>query len=178
MQAHPPHGRLPDQLNPQQRQPDSKTGWTQQRGLATRLACPASASVMEWGRRGSSSSCVTPITPHSRARTRSSWWSRRGASGPSGSLQITARPAKKSRVTRVRSLSCTISTRTGEPRSRKCVHHGPSLRGSAVRAVLLISPWPGRRVTVGLVERKLDPHAGFGWPYGPAAIAARGPRCR
>ena len=35
------------------------------------------------------------------------------ASGPSGSLRITVRPARNSRVTRVRSLSCTVSARTG-----------------------------------------------------------------
>ncbi len=37
MQAHPHPGRLRDQLNPEPKQPDSKSGWTQYRGLAKQV---------------------------------------------------------------------------------------------------------------------------------------------
>ena len=81
-----------------------------------RLVPPTSASTIDPGYRGASTSCATPATPRSRSSIASSCRSRRCASGPSGSLRMTVRPARNSRVTRVRSLSCTSSARAGGSR--------------------------------------------------------------
>src|SRR5882757_1401367 len=80
---------------------------------SARLVPPASASTIDPGYRGATASCATPATPCSRSSIAVSCRSRRSASSPSGSLRMTVCPGKKSRVTRVRALWCTISARTG-----------------------------------------------------------------
>ena len=76
-----------------------------------RLVPPASASITDAGYRGASASCATPATPRSRSSIATSCRTRRSPDGPSGSFRMTVPPAKNSRVTRVRSLWCTISAR-------------------------------------------------------------------
>ena len=87
-------------------------------GFATpaRLRPATSSITIDPGDRGASTSCATPTTPRSRSSVATSCPSRRSASGPSGSFRITARPEKNSRVTRVRSLSWTISVEQADLR--------------------------------------------------------------
>ena len=80
--------------------------------MPARLAPPASSSTTDPGYRGASASCATPATPRSRSSIATSCRTRRSASGPSGSLRMTVRPGRNSRVMRVRSLECTTSART------------------------------------------------------------------
>ena len=82
-----------------------------------RLVPPTSATTSDPGYRGASSSCATPATPRSRSSIASSCRSRRSPSGPSGSLRMTVRPAKRSRVTRERSLSLTSTAPADGSRS-------------------------------------------------------------
>jgi hypothetical protein len=82
-----------------------------------RLAAPASSSTTDPGYPASSASCATPATPRSRFSTATSCRTRRSASSPSGSLRMTVRPGKNSRMMRVRSLSCTISGLAGGSRA-------------------------------------------------------------
>ena len=88
-------------------------------GLVTpaRLASPASSSTTDPGYRASSASWASPLTPRSRSSIAASCRTRRSASAPSGSLRITVRPGRNSRVMRMRPLSCTISTPAGGSRA-------------------------------------------------------------
>ncbi len=76
---------------------------------------PASAITIEPWYRGASSNCATPTTPRNRSSIAISCSTRRWASGPNGSLRITARPGNNSRTTRVRSVSWTISVKRADP---------------------------------------------------------------
>ena len=76
--------------------PASRISSSTASGLASpaRVVSPASASTIDPGYRGASTSCATPSTPRSRSRIATSCRSRRCASGPSGSLRITGAPGK------------------------------------------------------------------------------------
>ncbi len=80
---------------------------------SARFTSPASAIMIDPGHRGVSSAWATPSTPRSRSRITSSCRSRDSASAPRGSLRATGRPSRTRRVTRVRSLSWTVSAWTG-----------------------------------------------------------------
>ena len=101
---------------------------------AAKVVLPASANTSESPYRGRSTSCVTPSTPRSRCRIPTSRRRRRSASGPSSCFRITVRPAKNSRVTRVRRLSNTASSRSGGSASDSTlpasIRHLPSRVGA------------------------------------------------